>query len=169
MILSCKTCNKEFAVANYRKDTASYCSRSCHSKSKVGSKAAHWLGGPRKCSDCMNSVVKANAIRCRACSDKYRSGSNNAAWKGGVTPWIRALRASTQYGKWREQVFRRDDYTCQSCGQRGGKLNADHELPFSQFPDLRFELLNGRTLCESCHKKTPTYGRLVARFNLQTV
>ena len=36
--------------------------------------------------------------------------------------------------------------------------HADHELPFAYFPDLRFEVLNGRTLCETCHRKTPTFG-----------
>lgn len=65
--------------------------------------------------------------------------------------------------EWRKHVFQRDDYTCQACGQRGGKLNADHELPFSLFPDLRFEILNGRTLCVYCHRKTPTFaGGIVA-------
>jgi hypothetical protein len=67
------------------------------------------------------------------------------------------LRKSAEMRVWRRHVFTRDDYTCQACGQRGGKLHADHELPFSLFPDLRFEILNGRTLCEECHKQTPSF------------
>lgn len=58
---------------------------------------------------------------------------------------------------WRRQVFERDDYTCQICGERGGKLNADHVRPARLFPELIVELSNGRTLCEACHKETPTF------------
>lgn len=61
--------------------------------------------------------------------------------------------------QWRTAVFQRDDYTCQGCGQRGGRLQADHIRPYSEFPDLRWDLNNGRTLCEPCHRQTPTYGR----------
>lgn len=86
-----------------------------------------------------------------------RSGENHHNWKGGVTILREQQRKSIEYKNWREHVFRRDDYTCQACGERGGKLNADHELPWSLFPELRFEILNGRTLCEECHKKTDTY------------
>ena len=52
----------------------------------------------------------------------------------------------------------RDNYTCQICGTRGGDLEADHIKPFAYYPDIRFELSNGRTLCKPCHRKTDTYG-----------
>lgn len=87
-------------------------------------------------------------------------GANSSNWKGGhVKHPDKAIRMSYQYIAWRTAVFTRDDYTCQACGQHGGRLQADHELPFALFPDLRFEVLNGRTLCVPCHFKTPTYGR----------
>ena len=38
------------------------------------------------------------------------------------------------------------------CGQVGGYLEADHIKPFSLYPELRFELSNGRTYCKPCHK-----------------
>jgi 5-methylcytosine-specific restriction endonuclease McrA len=47
----------------------------------------------------------------------------------------------------------------QECGERGGRLEADHIKPVSKFPELIFELTNGRTLCRDCHFKTITYGR----------
>lgn len=81
----------------------------------------------------------------------------NHFWKGGITAEHAKLRNGVEYRLWREDVFRRDDYTCQSCGSRGGKLHADHIKPFAYFPALRFDVSNGRTLCVPCHKKTDTY------------
>ena len=76
----------------------------------------------------------------------------------------RRIRYSKKMKLWRLGVFARDDYTCQNCGARNGNgkaviLHADHIKPFALFPELRFELSNGRTLCVSCHKKTDTFGR----------
>lgn len=61
-------------------------------------------------------------------------------------------RHSKQYQEWRSQVFERDNFKCQVCGQVGGKLNAHHIKTFKDYPDLRFELSNGITLCEKCHR-----------------
>lgn len=97
-------------------------------------------------------------------------GSLNPNWKGGhVKHPDKRIRMSSMYKQWRTHVFKRDDYTCQSCGQHGGKLQADHELPFALYPDLRFEILNGRTLCVSCHKKTHTYGSGVSKMKKEYV
>jgi len=89
----------------------------------------------------------------------HKQGDKNFFWKGGITPENRRIRTSLRYRQWREKVFIRDDFTCQNCGQRGGRLNADHIKPFCSFPDLRFQVSNGQTLCEECHIKTDTFGR----------
>lgn len=70
-----------------------------------------------------------------------------------LTPEQQALRNSPEYKNWRKDVLKRDDYTCQNCKKRGGVLNADHIKPFSRYPELRFEISNGRTLCKPCHIK----------------
>jgi hypothetical protein len=88
----------------------------------------------------------------------YFQGAGNPNWRGGINPARQQFMASIEYKTWRRHVFQRDDFTCQACGTRGGNLEADHELPFSLYPDLRLEILNGRTLCKPCHRKTPTYG-----------
>lgn len=63
------------------------------------------------------------------------------------------IRNSQIYANWRKSVFERDVYTCQICGQKGGRLNAHHIKRFADYPDKRLELDNGITLCESCHRK----------------
>ena len=87
-----------------------------------------------------------------------QSGDRANNWRGGLTPKNLLIRMSLDYRLWRSAVFLRDNYTCQLCGQVGGKLNADHIKKFADYPELRFIVNNGRTLCEGCHKKTKTFG-----------
>ena len=70
----------------------------------------------------------------------------------------RDLRGGVLDIEWRNEVFKRDNYTCQLCDKRGCRLNADHIKPYKRYPELRHILSNGRTLCFECHRKTPTYG-----------
>ncbi len=81
-------------------------------------------------------------------------GKLNPAWKGGVTTVNMKARNSGEYNIWRVSVFKRDNYTCQLCGDRCVKLNAHHIQLFSTHIDLRFILSNGITLCVDCHNRT---------------
>jgi len=78
-------------------------------------------------------------------------------WKGGVAPQNKILRMSVEYKLWREAVFKRDNWTCIWCGFKG-YVQADHIKPFALYPELRFSIDNGRTLCVDCHKTTHTFG-----------
>lgn len=96
-----------------------------------------------------------------------RRGADNPAWKGGVTPENTKIRHSVEYRLWREAVFARDNFTCLECGVRGGELNADHVKPFALYPELRFAIDNGRTLCVPCHRLTPTWGYKLKNYEKQ--
>lgn len=88
-----------------------------------------------------------------------KKGEKAYQWKGGKSSIDRILRRSLEYKLWREAVFSRDNFTCIWCGDnRGGNLEADHIKPFCNYPELRFAIDNGRTLCKDCHKKTETWG-----------
>lgn len=93
----------------------------------------------------------------RVCMNKYRDL--------GKTPESKKIRTSKEYKLWRTSVFERDNYTCLDCGIKNHEglghrveLNADHIKSFAHFPELRFDINNGRTLCRECHTKTDNFG-----------
>lgn len=85
-------------------------------------------------------------------------GERNPNWRGGKQSSYQVWKKSLEYRRWRKAVFDRDNYTCQNCLKKGGKLNADHIKPYALFPEFRFSIENGRTLCIDCHQLTDTFG-----------
>lgn len=80
------------------------------------------------------------------------SGSKHWNWKGGVSSENHVLRTSLEAKLWRKAIFERDNYICVFGGkEHGNKLHADHIKEWAKYPELRFAIDNGRTLCESCH------------------
>lgn len=67
-------------------------------------------------------------------------------------------RNSHEYREWKKAVFERDNYTCRKCGKRGGILNAHHIKSWAYYPNFRFSVDNGITLCERCHKQVHRKG-----------
>jgi len=101
-----------------------------------------------------------------------RRGAGHPNWKGGRSLLRKRIQALYEYKNWRTTVFKRDDYTCRHCSQRGGKLNADHIKSFASIISENnittveqakacsqlWDVDNGQTLCVQCHQKTRTYG-----------
>ena len=101
----------------------------------------------------------------RKIGEAVPKGENHHSWKGGVIPINKKIRQSFEYKLWREAIFKRDNYACIWCGDdKGGNLEADHIKPFALFPELRFAIDNGRTLCHKCHLTTDTYGYKILFF-----
>jgi len=65
---------------------------------------------------------------------------------------LQRLRHSQQYIRWRDSVYERDCYTCTRCGTKED-IQAHHIKSFDEYPELRFSVENGITLCRSCHTK----------------
>jgi len=93
----------------------------------------------------------------KECSRDATRKEKNINWKGGISRGYKTGYYSKEYKDWRKEVFKRDNYTCQMCGQYGGYLTAHHIKSFAYYPGLRFDLNNGMTLCEICHSKTDNY------------
>lgn len=99
------------------------------------------------------------------------SGEKSEFWRGGISLVNRTLRANIndtfEYKNWRSLIFSKDDFVCQYCGERGGKLHAHHIEPFrwiidrykiDNIGDARlsqplWDLGNGITLCNECHRE----------------
>ncbi len=96
-------------------------------------------------------VGRKHTIEIRKKISELQRGENGAGWKGGITPINKTIRASIESRLWREAVFARDNWTCQKCKQKGGKIHAHHIKPFAKYSELRFAIDNGLTLCKQCH------------------
>jgi len=55
------------------------------------------------------------------------------------------------YIRWSDHVRRRDHYTCVICGRRGVAVNSHHLNAWASFPDERYDVDNGVTLCTFHH------------------
>jgi len=167
IIISCEICGKEFYVKPSRTEKAKYCSRGCQYKgikTKIECKCKvcekiyftfpsqlKRMNGSKYCSkECQGKGITL-----------FHSRENAHNWQGGKTVESRLIRRSAEWKKWREAVFKRDNYTCQKCGRKRKKgdrviLEPHHIKQFAHFPELRFEVSNGQTLCYECHQKTKT-------------
>ena len=144
----CENCNKEFDTRknNQVKSKQRFCSHKCSAEYK------HKNNNQPLCLIC-GKKIKWESVYCRDC---YKN-ENHHWWKGGITPKNIEIRASKKYKKWREVVFERDNYTCQKCKKKGMPIQAHHVKSFAKYPELRFVVSNGLTLCIKCHKKTNNY------------
>lgn len=97
-------------------------------------------------------------------------------WRGGITEIRLRIRGIHEYKSWKQICLNRDNFTCRICNKRGGNLAVDHypkmfaeilnEFNINKIEEARecselWNLDNGRTLCEPCHRKTDTYAKRV--------
>ena len=74
------------------------------------------------------------------------------------------LSGTYEYKSWRTRVFVRDDFKCRICDV-GGYLEAHHILKWSEYPELRYNINNGITLCRAHHpRKRAEEKRLIPTF-----
>jgi len=89
------------------------------------------------------------------CRGKHFSGSMNGNWLGDKAKnrdhnERQRIICSDEYLSWRRAVLNRDDWHCQCCGSKKN-LVVHHIVCYWDYPDERFEMENGVTVCRSCH------------------
>ena len=129
-------------------------SSSCFSKGNIpynkNKRTAHFC---KNCGSKIKDVYNQNKYCSDECFKVGTSKENHYNWLGGITAETRRIRNHSEYLKWAKDIKKRDEYQCQICGEVGGALNSHHIKPFSKYPELRFDINNGITLCKECHSK----------------
>lgn len=161
----CLQCNNiilRWVRSEAMRDNWNFCSRSC--QTTFNNRGNVWNLGKTHSEEFKRRLSK---IKTGLPNYKNRliTGDKHWNWQGGKTSWRHKISNCAEYKDWRKSVFERDGYTCQECGIRNrrglGKrviLNADHIKPVCLYPNLIYNLDNGRTLCLDCHIKTDTFG-----------
>ena len=94
-----------------------------------------------------------------------KKGKESHFWKNGITLLYHKIRSCFEFRQWRSDIFTKDNYICQNCGENG-YLHAHHIKKFSniikEYKIKTFEealnceelwdINNGITLCRECHK-----------------
>ena len=105
----------------------------------------------------------SKALENRVVTEKTRkkmseahSGSKTNFWKGGIDKKEYKHYQNLDYRLWREKVFKRDEYICQKCNLSSGNgskvfLIPHHIKSYTHYPELRYKISNGLTLCQNCH------------------
>lgn len=128
----CLECKKIFFYRKYRENKAKFCSHNCYAKSLLGREP-------------MNKGIKRPDL----------SGKNHPRWIADRSKLIkRQERNDSAYHNWRMNVWLRDNFKCKINNQDcDGRLEVHHILGWSLYPELRYELNNGITLCHAHHPR----------------
>ena len=95
-----------------------------------------------------NGVKRAGNIPPK---NEHLVGPKHPNWLGGHSTIRQSQFNNPEYKKFHKAVLERDNWTCQDCHNRGGKLCVHHIKAWGPYPELRYNPDNGITLCVSCH------------------
>lgn len=166
----CAICSKPTWVKQCRMDRTPFCSQACYHvwwtenlpAYKAGADSYKWKGGKieRTCKQCgttflvcRNHLAESRNFCSLACRGTYYSGERCHMWKGGISDERSQAKATPEYKEWRKAVYQRDHYRCVVCLTHSRVLHAHHLKKFSDYPELRYDVNNGATMCVKCHKQ----------------
>jgi hypothetical protein len=164
---NCKQCCSFFVKSSSSKGL--FCSHSCYSKSK------NIYGVMPNCKDCNKQLTSHKSILCKVCLGKSRIGNNHPLWIKDRTLLKddHRDRGGQLHREWSNKVKDRDKVCRTADINCGGRLEAHHILGWTKYPELRYDIKNGITLCHAHHprkrseeaKLSPYFQKLVAEMN----
>lgn len=160
---TCIVCGKEFEIKPCIQNRRMHCSKKCYGISISIKKKGRSLPKriKRKISQSLkglqNNLGKKRTFESKRKQSAKMQHLSIEQWKGFKRSPGQLLRMKFR-NSILKKVYERDNYTCQICGQRGGKLQVDHIQPWAEYVELRFCIDNCRTLCMSCHYQI-TFGK----------
>jgi len=145
----CKLCGEMFLKQPHSK--GEFCSKSCKASYSNINSGRIYLSGKNHPS---YGIKRPDASLRMKTDNPGKPGKLNPNWRGGGkrNEGSNFYYRTDAWKKWREAIFKRDNYTCALCKKYGGKLEPHHIKMFSLYPDIRFDEDNGITLCKSCHQ-----------------
>lgn len=109
------------------------------------------------CEFCGKTCWEQKSRRKRYCNQACKvshmallRGEQHWNYKGQYARKEQTQRHWADYRSWRSAVLKRDHATCQKC-QGNDRLTAHHKNNWHSFPEQRFDVSNGISLCWQCH------------------
>lgn len=138
---------KGFKMTQEQKDKISATLKERRIEPIVKYRGAPWNKGLK------NTFV--HSIETRRRMGDQRRGSNNYRWISDRSQLAKKQeRNDPAYQEWRKSVWLRDNFACKignpDCK---GRIEAHHILSWGEYPDLRYDLNNGITLCHAHHPR----------------
>jgi hypothetical protein len=155
LIKTCPVCFKSFRTPP--SVDATFCSRECANRSPSKSATARknalaqW-NNPETRKRTLEGIKRRSDSPEWKAAAHFQRGAAHPHYKGPRTE--RDVQSSRySYKIWRRAVLEHCLFTCQMCGQHGGKLTAHHIKSWAEYPALRYDVGNGSALCLDCHGK----------------
>ena len=148
----CKKCNKEFFEERLSHvKLRVYCSRRC---AKIGQ--LPWNKGIKGYSLKSKGITRQKVIPWNKGLIGYNSGSKNGKWIIDRSKLKKSERKDqdVEYVYWARSIKKRDNWKCKiNNNDCKGRLEAHHILSWRDYPELRYDINNGITLCQFHHPK----------------
>jgi len=176
--IECKECANIFIVPNWKKATAKFCSHSC--KSRFTCKKH--IAGKKHIEETLKKISSSRIGKPHILTPEGKksftekmSRQNNWKWIEDRTKLVTSKgseeRRSSRYKDWRRQVCNRDKWKCRISNiDCNGRLEVHHILGFTEYPELKYDINNGISLCHFHHPRkradeinlSPYFQKLVA-------
>jgi len=146
---NCLFCSNLFTIPVWRKaKTCSYkCSNNLPKSRMKGKKQTEYT--KIKISDSHKGIIPINILR------GDFTGANHPSWIKDRTKIKKQDERNNPNDKqWKYAVYKRDNFKCKIADKNcKGRIEAHHILSWRDYPELRFNINNGITLCLAHHPR----------------